>query len=139
MNFVKKLKQWIKTRGQDYKSKSKRPTSTQKSSPHKPTKKSQKLAKNQDIFDKLRMKNDNSPVNSVLMRDNPSPIHLFEKLKEPEVPLEEPAQMKLLKAMESFTDSLKLLKVKRSVIRESINKFIWTKRIFYYYLYYFIF
>ena len=79
-----------------------------------------------DIFDKLRMKNDNSPINSILMRDNPSPIYLFDNsppiaivsnLMEVSCP-----KIKLFKAIETFSNSLKLLKLNRSIIRESINK-----------------
>lgn len=150
VNFVKKLKQWINTRGQSESKQSKTKPKTKNKSDSTPdakpfkdspisTQKTKTIsAKNkiklpksasnaQDIFDKLRMKNDNSPVNSVLMRDNPSPIHLFEKLSS-EKPAEttddsvlEPKE-KLVKAIEVFASSLKTLKVNRSVIRESVNK-----------------
>lgn len=121
VNFVKKLKQWIKTRGQEYKSigKKKKSNKTTQSQSYKFKNNSN------DIFDKLRLKNDNSPVNSVLMRDNPSPIHLFEKLSPITNNIVNPSKKdkdKLLMAIEVFADSLKTLKINRSVIRESINK-----------------
>lgn len=137
VNFVKKLKYWIKTSGQEYKKnqhqkskKIKKPKSTGKQSSSSPSKSKQHQSqvKAQDIFDKLRLKNDNSPVNSILMRDNPSPIHLFEKLS---ITPAEQAQaqeieisksLRLLYALEKFTAGLKALKVNRSVIREAINK-----------------
>ena len=149
VNFVKKLKYWIKTTGQEYKKKSKKNKKTTKytstsnnsvktpSNPSSPSKSSnqQKQAQAQDIFDKLRLKNDNSPINSVLMRDNPSPIHLFEKLSinQPTstTTVEEHHQDKLEKmskkqllfnAVEKFTLGLKSLKVNRCVVSEAINK-----------------
>ena len=114
--------------------------------PQKKLKKPQFNQSTQDIFDKLRSKNENdySPINSVLMRDNPSPIHLFEKLTlnlqsesdkmemetETEMEKKEIAsvmmdpKMKLFKSIETFAISLKSLKVNRSLIRESVNKTI---------------
>lgn len=177
VNFVKKLKQWIKIRGQDFrkkdviggvkKKKVKRNNMTTNQSDYIEQQSSYNMAKQQtgytvkksgsgyipmkqtgyninqstpahkstlttaaannisviqDIFDKLRLRTDNSsPVNSILMRDNPSPIHLFEKLSiKPTSFISQ--REKVLKAIELFSESLKNLKINRSVIRESINK-----------------
>ena len=140
VNFVKVLKQWIKTAGQNYthvnlgrKKKVKQITvdkqlgKKQLPSAARTTTTAWQLsnkfnAANQEIFDKLRLKNDNSPVNSVLMRDNPSPIHLFEKLSAPSNTQAESKKDKVLKAIKIFAECLKTLKINRSVIRESINK-----------------
>lgn len=79
-----------------------------------------------DVFDKLRFKNDNSPVNSVMMRDNPSPIHLFQKLTTNNCPV--PSEQKMVKkaaliaALESFANSLKSISIDRSVIDKCFNK-----------------
>ncbi len=79
-----------------------------------------------DVFDKLRFKNDNSPVNSVMMRDNPSPIHLFQKLttNNCSVPSEQKMVKKaaLIAALESFANSLKSISIDRSVIDKCFNK-----------------
>ena len=157
VNFVKKLKQWIKTTGQEYSKKSKKNLKTvdynnassnnatiaskntsknaskASSKAASPSKQNQKHA--QDIFDKLRLKNDSSPVNSVLMRDNPSPIHLFEKLSINPPPKAAATEDKheqmekvfsneelLFNAIEKFALGLKSLKINRCVIREAINK-----------------
>lgn len=148
---MKKLKLWIKTVGlESSKKKNKKPNnnnqknaeaknSSSYSSPSlnaapSPVKQNQKQA--QDIFDKLRSKNDQSPVNSLLMRDNPSPIHLFEKLSSEKKPEEEEEgeqqvevqvvelsyQDRVFNAIEKFALGLKSLKINRSVIRETINK-----------------
>ncbi len=130
--FVKKLKQWIKTLNAKPTEELQKPQKTQKPQKlQKSSKKSFNNFYNNDIFDKLRMKNDISPVNSVIMRDNPSPIHLFEavntanaKANNTESSINNDPKLKLLKAIETFSDSLKLLKVNRSVIRESINKIL---------------
>ena len=176
VNFVKKLKRWIKMRGQEYKNgevigggrkkKARNNNMTNKQSDYNTNKQfdynankqfdyntkkqsdctmkqsdytmkqsgytmkqstptsSKNISTVQDIFDKLRLKNDNSPVNSVLMRDNPSPIHLFEKLtlKPSSLNSQRENVVVVLKAIELFTESLKNLKINRSVIRESINK-----------------
>lgn len=157
---MKKLKQWIKTGGQEYKNemigrkkKAKASSSSTSSTSKQPGGKTIKQISNtkqsgnkfksnsnvedaaaasQDIFDKLRLKDDNSPVNSVLMRDNPSPIHLFEKLSitttnvhvstTTTTKIIASKQDKFLQAIGVFADSLKNLKINRSVIRESINK-----------------
>lgn len=151
VNFVKTLKHWIKTVGQDYKKnpknkssknnnnnknkradnsviKKKGSVSSRTSSKDSSPLKQQQV---QDIFDKLRSKNDHSPVNSLLMRDNPSPIHLFEKLSEKKAEETEnllkqteeiSCKDRLLNAIEKFAIGLKSLKINRSVIREAINK-----------------
>lgn len=153
INFVKKLKLWIKTVRLESSKKKKNPNNNNQKNAEKknsssyaslpsskaapsPVKQNQKQA--QDIFDKLRSKNDQSPVNSLLMRDNPSPIHLFEKLSSEKKPEKEEAeegeqqvevqvvelscQDRLFNAIEKFALGLKSLKINRSVIREAINK-----------------
>lgn len=136
------MKQWIKSNPQDYKKKSsKKVKKTNKNQNPKNlsynnSKQSSPSKNAQDIFDKLRLKNDNSPVNSLLMRDNPSPVHLFEKLSIHSQDKHERREMhennsfipnptkreRLVIAIEKFALELKTLKINRCVIREAINK-----------------
>lgn len=115
VHFVKKLRNWIQSNGTT-KSKSKK-------KPAASPKKQSKPAKENDIFAKIKKaaENGKTPCNSILMRDNPSPIHLFKKLSiQEELVIPEPAPT-FADHCQAFLDALARIRVRKSVIRAAVS------------------
>lgn len=151
VHFVKKLRNWIQNNGDLYRTKkSKKPQQQkqqqqQQPQPHQQEKqtskaKNSKNAKNKttkpsakkasantnDIFEKIRMAASGN-ANSIMMRDNSSPVHLFQKLsiqEELAAAEPEPAPLTLKDHLLAFCESLKRIRVRKSVIRTAVSNVV---------------
>lgn len=145
VNFVNKLKNWIKTvknknslikpesSNCDFEKKKKKPKASINTSKNNIMQKKPKssIQNNYNSCDNVATLS----TNSVLMRDNPSPIHLFKKLEKLEVseanednssiqvPNNQTEKLdRLVSSINTFATSLKFIKINRNVISDSINK-----------------
>ena len=145
VNFANKLKNWIKTEknknsliktesNYDFEKKKKKPKASINARKSVIAQKNSKslVQNNYNSFNNVAT----LPINSVLMRDNPSPIHLFEKLEKLKVSKDKEVIYysvqvtnnqtekleRLARSINTFATALKFIKVDCKVISDSINK-----------------
>ncbi len=127
VHFVKKLHNWVQSHNNASANKNKKtktktnPKQNKKLTPanHNNTK---NKVNNNDIFDKINQAMAAKRNNSILMRDNPSPVHLFKKLS-----LQEEVQFQpktLEDHLLAFCEGLKRIRIKKSVIRAAVSSVI---------------